>query len=453
MYFIGIDIGTTTICGIVLDLEENRIEAVTKINNDSWINSGNDWERIQDPEIIIKDSRVLLDRLLNQFKKIEGIGIAGQMHGILYIDKDGNSLSPLYTWLDGRGGLLFKDNRTYVNHINERTGLRIFTGYGLATHYYNLKNGLVPESAAYVSTITDYFAMKLCRKKAPVFDCSNAASLGLFNLDSMQFDYYALDKAKIDSRMLPEVVPSGTIIGELKNVCPVICTVGDNQASLLGSTKNIKESVNINIGTGGSVSVFSDKRTGIGGIETRPYFGEGYIQLGASLCGGRAYALLEKFFIDTVSLLTGKRINGAYGKMDAAGSLDYLSGDGLKVDTRFDGTRENQSIRGSIENISMDNFTPGELITGFQEGIAMELYGYYSLIRDTLGINPVYLIGSGNGIRKNRLIRSILEKKFGMPVRMTVYDEEAAAGAAITAAVGTGFINSFLETGKIINYQ
>ncbi|MBN2073489.1 MAG: hypothetical protein JW770_06060, partial [Actinobacteria bacterium] len=178
-----------------------------------------------------------------------------------------------------------------------------------------------------------------------------------------------------------------------------------------------------------------------------------YIQLGASLCGGRAYALLEKFFIDTVSLLTGKRINGAYGKMDAAGSLDYLSGDGLKVDTRFDGTRENQSIRGSIENISMDNFTPGELITGFQEGIAMELYGYYSLIRDTLGINPVYLIGSGNGIRKNRLIRSILEKKFGMPVRMTVYDEEAAAGAAITAAVGTGFINSFLETGKIINYQ
>lgn len=458
MQFIGIDIGTTSICAVVLSLEKNKIEYTLKINNSARIESKNDWEKIQDVNTIVKNARDLLDRILMQIinskdTRIGGVAVTGQMHGILYLDKTGNVLSPLYTWQDNRSRLIAGDKITYIDDLKNKTGTEIFPGYGLATHYYNLKNNLIPKSTRYISTIADYVSMILSGRKIPVIDYNNAASWGFFNLDKLQFEYSLLDKVNIDGSHIPEVVKSGTVIGELKNKCPVVCATGDNQASILGSTKNLKEMININVGTGGQVNVFSDQNIKIEGIEPRPYFGSGYILLGASLCGGAAIALLEKFFKNTEFFLTdGKSIN-IYEKIDKIDSIIDCKDDRLKIDTRFDGTRSNPSLRGSIKNISVSNFTPENLIAGLQEGIVRELYGYYKLIKRTLKIRPKQLTGAGNGIRKNKLIRLFLEDIFEMPVRLTEYPEEAAAGAALTAAVGTGFISSFLDAGEIITYN
>ena len=75
MFFIGIDIGTTSISGIVLDLGKRKIESISKIDNNSWVNSKNDWERIQDSGSIIKNVRVLVKRSTSHFRDIKGIGI------------------------------------------------------------------------------------------------------------------------------------------------------------------------------------------------------------------------------------------------------------------------------------------------------------------------------------------------------------------------------------------
>ena len=112
MQIIGIDIGTTTISGAVLEYENEKtvklLEAKT-IENGGFMPTANEWEKIQDAGAIVKKAEKLLDDLLDKYPQTERIGLTGQMHGIVYIDQTGTCVSPLYTWQDGRGDLVCAD--------------------------------------------------------------------------------------------------------------------------------------------------------------------------------------------------------------------------------------------------------------------------------------------------------------------------------------------------------
>ena len=93
MQTVGIDIGTTTISGVVLEkngTQKPRILKAKTIENGSFLTTTKDWERIQDAEKIVKKSRQMLDDFLDEYPEVEKIGLTGQMHGIVYIDKEGN---------------------------------------------------------------------------------------------------------------------------------------------------------------------------------------------------------------------------------------------------------------------------------------------------------------------------------------------------------------------------
>ena len=47
---------------------------------------------------------------------------------------------------------------------------------------------------------------------------------------------------------------------------------------------------------------------------------------------------------------------------------------------------------------------------------------------------PKALYGSGNGLRKNALLRKLLEDRFEIPLQLSANEEEAAYGAALYAA-------------------
>ena len=81
MKLVGIDIGTTSISGIVLEMTgcSEVLESVT-IQNDSSAQSSAEWERIQDPEKILNKARKLLDTFIDKYSDIEYIGLTGQMH-------------------------------------------------------------------------------------------------------------------------------------------------------------------------------------------------------------------------------------------------------------------------------------------------------------------------------------------------------------------------------------
>lgn len=73
-------------------------------------------------------------------------------------------------------------------------------------------------------------------------------------------------------------------------------SIGDNQASLFGSVRDLKDTVLLNVGTGSQVSLVTERFIECSGsVELRPCTENSYILVGASLCGGRAYAMLEQF--------------------------------------------------------------------------------------------------------------------------------------------------------------
>ena len=137
MNTLGIDIGTTGICGICVDCESGEILNSVNVNNDSFIKTENSYERIQDLARIMEIVTDIAGRLVTEDTK--AIGISNQMHGVLYTDCGGKAVSPLYTWQDERGNLEYKEGKTYAQHIGS------FAGYGLVSDFYNRENGLVPE--------------------------------------------------------------------------------------------------------------------------------------------------------------------------------------------------------------------------------------------------------------------------------------------------------------------
>ena len=429
----GIDIGTTTISGVVLNTESGQVLMSRTVSNDSFIDTGNPWERVQDAAKIVKQARLVLDELLVQHPEISSIGLTGQMHGIVYVNKDGHAVSPLYTWQDGRGNLLEFDGHSLTEVIRTACGLQTASGYGLVTHLYNERNGLVPTEAETFCTIMDYFGMVLTGRKQPLVHTSNAASFGFFDVKNGCFQEDKVAVVWLDSAVLPAVTDRMEILGSYQGI-PVTAAIGDNQASFLGAVGDKENTVLLNMGTGGQISVMSTEYFETSGIEARPFLDGKYLLVGASLCGGRAYAILEKFFREYLRAAESGEPKVQYSIMEVLarkGKAAFTScGAPLAVDTAFSGTREEPDRRGSITGISEENFTPEALTYGVLHGMAKELYDLYRKIDAGCKISVSHLIGSGNGLRKNPVLVEIFEDMFGTGLELSSYEEEAACGAA-----------------------
>ena len=181
------------------------------------------------------------------------------------------------------------------------------------------------------------------------------------------------------------------------------------------------------------MSVCSDSFMQAEEIEIRPYLGNHYLLVGSSLCGGRAYALLESFFRQYGEALGIGNVDH-YAVMEQILKSGSHAGEKLRVDTRFAGTRAYPEGRGSIQNIGVDNFTPQALIEGVLEGMADELFTFYQKMEKGEAQARTKIIGSGNGIRRNRYLQRIMSKKFNMEVQVCRHTEEAALGAALSCS-------------------
>ena len=430
MKALGIDIGTTTISAVVMDMDTQKVEKAYTINNNSFLAAGHVWEKLQNPAVIIAKAKNLVDSILEEYTEIKRIGMTGQMHGIVYLDKEGSAISPLYTWQDRRCDEKCFDGKCISQIIEEKTGKTVPTGYGLATHIYNLKVGSVPQNAVQICTIMDYLGMVLTGEKRPLVHSSNAASLGFYDAEAGGFIKEDLERLGVDIGILPTVTEYFTFLGEYRGRL-VSVAIGDNQASFLGAVYDMENSVLVNIGTGWQISVLSDHCFTTENIEARPLMKGRYLLAGSSLCGGRAYATLEKFF-QTYAEAAGMGDIDHYAVMEKLLETREET-ERLIVDTRFSGTRSDPDHRGSIEAISTENFTPAALIYGVLDGMVQELYEMYQIITSETDQKKSKVIASGNGIRKNLWLQKIVNEKFCMQVQLAEYEEEAAVGAVRAA--------------------
>ncbi|QHW29934.1 hypothetical protein GZH47_03170 [Paenibacillus rhizovicinus] len=443
MKFAGIDIGTTSIGLVIVSAEHGETVSVDTQPNDAVLQSARSWERIQDPERIVEIVRGLIASCARDWAEVSAIGISCQMHGMLYVDADGRSIGPLYTWQDGRGDLPqpHGEGATYAERLSQLTGYAVSSGYGLVTHHYNRLTGGVPDNAASMCTVGDYVAMKLTGATAPVMDASNAASFGLFSNGERAFDAAAIRRAGMAYSLLPRVIEAGGIAGLTSDGKRVACAIGDNQASFIGAVPQLKGTLLANIGTGSQLSLFAEQYEEIPGLETRPFPGGGFLLVGAPLSGGKSYALLAHFF---------RAVRGSFGdaKIDEAEMYERMNAmaeqalDGeqaqLRFGTQFYGTRQDPLVLGSVAGLSPDNFTPGHFAAGVLAGIVDELIGFAQLLPDRLLGAVTSAAGSGNGIRRNPVMQRLLRERLQLPLHLAEAKEEAAFGAAVYAAAATG---------------
>lgn len=128
MKIIGIDVGTTTVCGAAFDADSGTLLRAITLANDSAL-PARPFERLQDPRRIFGICKNLYGALLAEFPDAAAVGLTGQMHGMLYLDGKGEPLSPLYTWQDERGERLFERGETYAQALTP--GDRPSHGVGL----------------------------------------------------------------------------------------------------------------------------------------------------------------------------------------------------------------------------------------------------------------------------------------------------------------------------------
>lgn len=439
MKSIGIDIGTTTISFVITDNDTLTVLQKYTIASNSFIQTGNSWERIQDTDVILSRIRPVLHEILDTYSDISVIGITSQMHGIVYTDSCGHAVSPLYTWQDGRGALPEFNGRSICRSLSEDAGIKVAPGYGLVTHLYNVKKGIVPADASSFCTIGDYLVMVLTGRRTPLVHISQAAGMGLFDLKKLEFMYEKIADAGADPAFLPEVTKNFSALGSYKGI-PVCVSIGDNQASFLGSVTDGTDTVLVNVGTGSQVSVMSRQYIEIPEIETRPLTDSTYLLVGAAVCGGAAFASLEKFF-RTYAVAAGAPDISQYDIMKKLLELQAEKDDAWQIRTTFSGTRSNPEDSGIITGIRTDNFHPAAMIRGVLNGMAEELYELYHLIKTGTGTHRTKLIASGNAVRQNRAFQQILEERFHMPLTIVQNEEEAAYGASLCALSAFGHLS------------
>jgi len=449
MNLIGLDIGTTSICGVLYSRKDNK--TLNVITHDNTFITSSPGEYLQDPDAILQKVKSILDELIDfSIDKVEGISLSSQMHGILYVDNNGQSVSLFYTWQNQRG-LKQLGDRYLEKVLSERLKYPVYSGYGIVTHYSILQEKAIPSTARYFCNIGDYVCMKLSGREIPVTDITLGSSMGICNIRTGNTAEILNLLGSECANFLPEIVPSAERLGEYRSI-PVIQPIGDNQASFLGSVQEKEKSLLLNYGTAGQISFYSKTYKSYSGFETRPFGNEGYIHAAFSLCGGNAYKLLARFFTEAVSIFSKETSIDSMGIMNKL-TLDFSS-KSIDCMPLFLGQRGGQNENGYFRNITESNFTPQNLVKALIQGMINELFQYYNDLPEDVKKSMIYLIGAGNGMRKNKHLVHAAKMKYDKPLHLLNQSEESCLGAIINAGKGIGLYPNYGEgTSEIITYN
>jgi sedoheptulokinase len=148
----------------------------------------------------------------------------------------------------------------------------------------------------------------------------------------------------------------------------------------------------------------------------------------ASLCGGSAWQWLAQT-VDHWQAELGLppvALDDLYVRLNELGAR-AAGAPGLSVHPHFLGERHDPNRRGSIEGISLDNFSLGGLAAALARGICANLR---DMLPAPLRAGRTRLVASGNALDRNPLLRRAAEEVFGMPLLMNAPREAAAVGAA-----------------------
>lgn len=260
-YSIGIDMGTSSVKLILIDqngktLSQSGIEyevAQPKVG----------WKEI-DPEIWYQAARDGLKQLLQGFDSslVGGIGITGQMHTVVFIDEDGNSIRPALMWNDVRTAEMIiglKEKIKAIPPISHISGI-VSTGSPAANLLWLKENE--PEHFARMKHFLigpDYLVYRLTG--AISTDYCEASTSSLYNLEKEEWSEEMRKIIGLPASVYPPVRGSGTVAGVVKKELrdefsftedtKVIVGTGDNPAAAISTGCLIGNYPVLSLGTSG----------------------------------------------------------------------------------------------------------------------------------------------------------------------------------------------------------
>ena len=447
MYYIGIDLGTSSVKLLLMDELGAIHQQVTREYPLEFPHPG--WSQ-QAPEDW-KDAVLsgLQELTANCDKRqIAGIGTGGQMHGLVVLDRDDNVIRPAILWNDGR-------TAAQVDYLNDVIGKQklsawtaniAFAGFTAPKILWMRENE--PENFARIAKIMlpkDYVNYILTGVHC--CDYSDASGMLLLDVAHKRWSKEMLDLCGITEAQMPALYESYETVGTLRpeiaqllgfpeNV-KVCAGAGDNAAAAVGTGVVGDGGCNISLGTSGTVFI-SSKQFGVdpnNALHAFAHADGGYHLMGCMLSA----ASCNKWLMDDI--LRTKDYAGEQAPItdEKLGTnhvyfLPYLMGERSPIN--------DTNARGTFIGMSMDT-SRADMTQAVLEGVAFAIRDSVEVAK-SLGIPLTSSMLCGGGA-KSPLWRRILANVLNMPLTIPASEQGPGMGGAMLAMVACGAYGSVAE--------
>jgi xylulokinase len=424
---VGLDVGTTGVKAIAISPAGEVLASAEEEYPLATPRPG--WAE-QDPEDWWRASEAALARL--DIAEPAGIGLSGQMHGLVCLGKDDRPLRPAILWNDQRTAAECAEieERVGIERLIGLTGNRALPGFTAPKLLWLRKNEPdVYERIAHVLLPKDYVRLRLTGERA--IDVADASGTLLFDVAGRRWSDEVLAALELPADWLPRALESPVVSGETSAGVPVAAGAGDHAAGALGVGVDRPGPLSVVLGTSGVV--FAALPAFAADPEARVHafchaVPGSWHAMGVMLSAAGSLRWLR----DVVAPGTGFAAlidEAARWEPGAEGLtfLPYLAGERTP--------HADPDARGSFTGLSLRH-DRGALVRAVLEGVAYGLRDSLDLLRE-LGVAPERARVSGGGARSElwlRIVASVLE----LPLELPAAEEGAAYGAALLGGVAGG---------------
>ncbi len=441
---LGIDIGTSGLKCVLVNRDGQVLGHAFRAYTPDTPRPG--WAE-QDPEVwaeaALSAVREVVDRAGVGRALIAGLGLSGQMHSTVCLDKDGRCLRPAILWLDQRSAAQVAALREQIGtaQLAEWIGNPIMPGFMLASLLWLKESEPATwDRLAHVMLPKDYVRYRLTSELNT--DYSDASSTALLNVRQRVWCSELLHAAGIPAEILPPLRESSTPIGQLTSRMAevmqvssgllVVCGAGDQEAQAIGNGLIRSGLVSCTIGTGGQLFTPIDHyqfdlqlrlHTFCHAVPGQWHWEAATLAAGLSLRWLRDEVLAGRYTYQEMVDAAATIEPGAEGLL----YLPYLAGERTP--------HMDPSAKGVFCGLTLRH-TWKHLTRAVMEGVVLSLRDGLELMQ-LMGLSIEKIIASGGGTQ-HPLWLQLQADILGAEVVRSETQEAAALGAALLAGIGTG---------------
>ena len=454
-HYLGIDVGTS---GTKTLLVAKDGTVVAEANAEYPMHQPKPGWTQQDPQdwwdATVKTVRAVMKKSKIKPADVKAIGLSGQMHGSVFLDKDDNVIRPALLWNDQR-------TAAECDEITQSAGGRkaliemvanpALTGFQ-APKILWLRNHEKRNFDKLAKVLLPKDDIRRRLTGGYVTEVSDASGTLLLDVVNRKWSTKLLGKLNLDPSLLPEVVESdqvtGTLTAEaakllgLTTDCKVVGGAGDCAAGAVGNGVVKSGVLSTSIGTSGVMFVHSDQPQydADGRLHTFCHAVNGkWHMMGVNLTSGGA---LQWWVDSVVRGLTGINDAKRYEVATSEAAAVPAGSDGMLFLPYLNGERTphaDPNARGAFVGMNLTH-TRGHMTRCVMEGITFALRDSLEIIK-SMDV-PVKQIRVSGGGSKNPLWRQMQADVFGQKVTTLEVEQGPAFGVALLAMVGDGAYKS-----------